>query len=88
VTSQVIKDDGNESTMDDHLSDDNRKGTRGMSEERTSDVHRNPQQRRPEPTPTPGQPQPGKDRDKDMPGEDPDPAHPSRKDTKPNPKRK
>ena len=94
MTSQVIMDDGNENTIDDHLRDDDRKGARSMNDEHLSDMHRspnpspNPSQRKVEPTPGQPQTQPGKDREKDAPGEDRDPARPARKDTKRDPKRK
>jgi hypothetical protein len=91
VASQVIMDDGNENTIDDHMRDDNRKGARSMNDEQHSDMHRNPNpsQRKVEPTPgqpQPQQPMPAKDREKDAPSDDP--ARPPRKDTKRDPKRK
>ncbi|HEX3957028.1 MAG TPA: hypothetical protein VHZ03_10395 [Trebonia sp.] len=92
MASQVIMDDGNENTIDDHLRDDNHKGARSMNDEHLSDMHRNPNPSQRKVEPTPGQPQPqpqsqpGKDREKDMPNDDP--ARPARKDTKRDNKRK
>ena len=46
VTSQVIMDDGSESSLTDHLRDDHRKGTRGYTDEYLADMHRSLHERK------------------------------------------
>ena len=40
MTSQVIRDDGTEGTIGDHMREDHRKGTRGLTDEYLSGMHR------------------------------------------------
>lgn len=40
MASQVILDDGSESSLSDHLRDEHRKGTRGLTDEYLADLHR------------------------------------------------
>jgi hypothetical protein len=40
VTSQVIGEDGSESSLSEHLRDEHRKGTRGLTDEFLADLHR------------------------------------------------
>jgi hypothetical protein len=51
VTSQVIKDDGSQATISDHLREDHRKGTRGLSDDYLSGVHRTLHQAKHQTTP-------------------------------------
>jgi GntR family transcriptional regulator/MocR family aminotransferase len=51
VTSQVIRDDGAEGTISDHLREDRRKGTRGLNDEYLSGLHRTLHQASREPAP-------------------------------------
>lgn len=39
MTQQVIKDDGNESPLVDHLRDEHKRGTRGLTDEYLADLH-------------------------------------------------
>ena len=51
VTSQVIKDDGSQATISDHLREDHRKGTGGLSDDYLSGVHRTLHQAKHQPAP-------------------------------------
>jgi hypothetical protein len=51
VTSQVIMEDGSESPLGDHLREEHRKGTRGLTDEYLSNLHRTLHHRKREPQP-------------------------------------
>jgi hypothetical protein len=69
VTSQVIKDDGTQATISDHLHEDHRKGTRGLSDDYLSGVHRTLHQAKHQPAPEhahPGQPTEGDEQEREQ----------------------
>ena len=70
MTSQVIKDDGSQATISDHLREDHRKGTRGLNDEYLNGVHRTLHQANREPSPEhahPGQANEDADQEREQP---------------------
>ena len=78
LSSQVIMEDGNESTINDHLRDGHRKGTRGLTDDYLSDLHVTLHQANREPRPEHGHP--GQDgNDDSRPGQGQEPARPAKR---------
>ena len=80
MSSQVIMEDGNESTITDHLRDGHRKGTRGLTEDYLSDLHTTLHQASREPRPEHGHPgQDGNDDSRPGQGQGQEPARPAKR---------
>lgn len=72
--------DGNESTINDHLRDGHRKGTRGLTDDYLSDLHVTLHQANREPRPEHGHPgQDGNDDSRPGQGQGQEPARPAKR---------